>query len=106
MNLKIGDRLALINQVLPQRASMVDMIIRECIADKVKLTTEDITESGLTELPNGTVKWNMDLPGCDFTFSDAEVAFLRKQVTRLDGAGEITALALAVCRKIQEEKKA
>ena len=100
MELKIGDRLALLNQVLPQQGSMVDMMLSREITERVKITSEEIQESRLSE-NGGRITWDETLPAKPFEFNEVEMALLLKRVKQLDAEGKITALALEVCKLIQ-----
>lgn len=104
MKLAIGDRIALLNQVLPERASMLEMVMRAEVAEKIKITQTDIEKHGIKQSDDGKLTWETGCPepDPDYQFSDVELEFLRKQVDRVDDAKQITALSLGVCRKIRE----
>lgn len=104
MELTIGDRLALIHQILLMQASVVERLMMRDMAKRIEITSEEVIKSRLT-YNSGFPTWDKDLAGKHFDFTDAEMALLRKKVAQLDTAETVTELATDVCRKIQDAKK-
>ena len=100
--LTVKDRL-LFQEFFPERGNLVTKIMEKDIAEKVIVGQEESKEIGLTIRPgNQGVTWNdknaKDKP---FTFSAAEIMFLKDQVERLDKANAFTADTVQVARKIK-----
>jgi hypothetical protein len=104
MNLRIGDRLALIHQLLLMQASTVEKLLMQDMAKRVEITTAEAIEHRLT-IVNGKPDWNRELSGKDFAFSEAEMALLRKKANQLDAAEQVTDLSVNIVKTLQEAKK-
>jgi hypothetical protein len=102
MFLKVIDRLMITNLVLPREANFVEAILSRGIHGKVDFTTADLMRYGITAVGE-QIKWNpAGDEGQEIAFDAAEVAFLKKQVDRLDREGKITNQALDICKAIKE----
>lgn len=105
MVLKIKDRISL-SQLFPQSGGiLVEMMVRE-IADKVKLTKEEIEDVALKQ-EGINITWNVEKDvGVDFSFSDSEMVFLKDRVAAFDKEEKITQELLDVCLLIKSYVKA
>jgi hypothetical protein len=89
LSLGIKDRLT-IPAFFPERSNFVDQILKEDIANKIRITQEDIAAVGLHySEPSADGKqfmtWARDKEvDKEIEFTDAEIKFLKKQVDRLD----------------------
>ena len=105
MLLKVIDRLMITNLLLPREANFVEAILSRGIHGKVDFTTADLVRYGITA-EGAQIKWDpAGDEGEEIAFDTGELAFLRKQVERLDREGKITNQALDVCLAIKEAKE-
>jgi hypothetical protein len=103
MKLKVLDRLMLTNVVLPKESNFVEAILSREIHKKVDFTSGDVTRFSITS-EGEQIKWDSASDaGVEIEFEAAEIAFLKKQVERLDREGKITNQALDVCLAIKGE---
>lgn len=92
----------LLSTILPQKGSLINMLLGRTVADKVKPTPKEIEASGMEALPDGNMSFkNTDFPEVAFCFEPSEIAFLKDQVSRLDEGNKITFQTLSVCEKIK-----
>jgi len=100
--LTVKDRL-LFQEFFPERGNLVTKIMEKDIAEKVVVGQEESKEIGLTVRPGGQgVTWKDDkAKDKAFTFTAAEIMFLKDQVERLDKANAFTADTAQVAKKIK-----
>ncbi len=95
LSLGIKDRLTL-PAFFPERSNFVDQILKEDIANKIRITQEDMTAIGLRYTdPDKDGKqmmvWSKEKEvDKEVEFTDAEIKFLKKQVDRLDKDAALT----------------
>lgn len=105
LKLNVLSRLT-IGRLFPRNDSIVAMTLAKGISEKTVLSEEEIKNIDLKEQGQNVV-WDMKKGfEKEIEFSEAEIAFLKQQVQRLDAAREITLDMLDLCRKIQEYKPA
>ena len=100
--LTVKDRL-LFQEFFPERGNLVTKIMEKDISDKVIVDQKESKEIGLTVRPGGQgVTWDdKKAKDKEFTFSSAEIQFLKDQVERLDKANGFTADTAQVAKKIK-----
>jgi hypothetical protein len=86
------------------QASTVEKLLMKDMAERVKITTEEIIEARLT-IKGSIPEWNRELPGRDFLLSEAETALLKKKADQLDKAEAVTDLSLELVQRLLEPKK-
>jgi hypothetical protein len=106
LSLGIKDRLTL-PAFFPERSNFVDQILKEDIANKIRITQEDMKAIGLhyTE-PDKDGKqfmsWSKEKEvDKEVEFTDAEIKFLKKQVDRLDRAAELSGETMEMAKAIR-----
>ena len=105
MKLSIKDRLQF-PKLLPEQGNIVTQLLAKDISEKVSVTSDEAREISLRQLDNGMIQWNNEKAKVkEIEFSEAEIAFLRSQVQKLDEGGKITQDLLAICLQVQEYKK-
>ncbi len=103
MKLNIGDRLRVVNHLIPQEGDIVTLTIAKDISSKAILSQEEIkkgeVEGAVTD-GKSQLKW-----GKDFTktieFTNAELELLRTQVALLDKQKKVTSELLDICIRIR-----
>ncbi len=106
LSLGIKDRLTL-PAFFPERSNFVDQILKEDIANKIRITQEDMTAVGLHySEPDKDGKqfmsWSKDKEvDKEVEFTEAEIKFLKKQVDRLDKAEELTGDLMIIAKAIR-----
>ena len=100
LNLSILDRLSL-NAVLPKEGSVLEMITSESVSDKVKLSTDDIEKSGLTNVGQGVnVKDNYSI---EVELNGPEVTILKDTLKKLDDAKTFPSYLLGIYKQVNAE---
>jgi len=110
MKLSVKERL-LAKELYPQQSSLINQVMVKEIDDKIKLTEAEITKIGLIELkdqngnPTGSVQWGDDKEfSKTIKLTEAEMAFLKEQVDRVDKASLITVHMVTLCQKVRDHK--
>ena len=98
----VKDRL-LISEFFPERGNLITKVIEKDISEKLVINQEEAKEIGLTARPGGGgVTWNQDnAKDKEFSFTEAEISYLKDQVDRIDKAGQFNADTAAVAQKIK-----
>ena len=98
----VKDRL-LISEFFPERGNLITKVIEKDISDKLTIAQEEAKEIGLMARPGGQgVTWNQDnAKDKEFSFTEAEISYLKDQVERLDKAGQFNADTASVAQKIK-----
>jgi hypothetical protein len=106
LSLGIKDRLTL-PAFFPERSNFVDQILKEDIANKIRITQEDMTLIGLhyTE-PDKDGKqfmtWSKEKEvDKDVEFTAEEIKFLKKQVDRLDRDANLTDEMMQMAKELR-----
>jgi hypothetical protein len=107
LSLGIKDRLTL-PAFFPERSNFVDQILKEDIANKIRITQEDMTAIGLhyTE-PDKDGKqmmaWSKEKEvDKEVEFTEAEIKFLKKQVDRLDKEAALTDEMMIMAKSLRK----
>lgn len=107
MKLTVKDRLV-IGDLLPERGSMLDMILARSITEKTRITAKDITELEIkTDARDGKefMSWNVEKDtGIEIEFEKAEVEMLKKRVGVLDKEEGVTERTFDLCLMIRDLK--
>jgi len=104
MKLSIKERFGL-RQVYPQQSNLVNQVMVRDISKKVELTQTEMKKHDVKQktASDGSVNivWDdsNERPR-GFTFTDAEVTFLKEQVERLNKANQISQDILNLCEVI------
>jgi hypothetical protein len=104
MKLSIKDRLSF-SSLYPRESNLITQLLVKSINEKIVLTQEETKEINL-KIEGEQLKWdNEKTKDKEVEFNEAELNFLKQQITKLDGENKITQGILETCLKIQEEKK-
>ncbi|MBD9177593.1 MAG: hypothetical protein EGP82_00170 [Odoribacter splanchnicus] len=100
MILTIKDRIVM-PELFPERGGMLEMIIVKSIADKVALTSKEITDFSIVQ-EGDSIKWNQSKDtGVEIEFEKSEIELLKKQVQEMDDNKNITMRTFDLCMKIK-----
>lgn len=100
MILTIKDRIVM-PELFPERGGMLEMILVKSIADKVALTSKEITDYSIVQ-EGDSIKWNQSKDtGIEIEFEKSEIEFLKKQVQEMDDNKNITMRTFDLCMKIK-----
>lgn len=101
MKLNTKERLAFA-QLAPETSSIIIQTLARDVNEKVQLSQKEISDIGLKPSPDGrSLTWKKEATK-DISFTDAEMTYLKEQVTRLDTTGKVTQNILSLCIKIKE----
>ena len=102
MELTLKERI-LIQQIIPQKGNMLEMMTVKSIAKKIEVTEEESKKFEITQKGNGIV-WNKKGTEAKFKidFSEVELKVLKDAVTDLNNKKEITLDNLELCGKIEK----
>ncbi len=106
MKLSATERL-MVTQLFPQQGNIKMQMTMMDILGKVKLTQAEELKVGYKEIrnPEGQVMsftWKEKVKcEAEIPFEDAEIQFLKEQVTRVDAASQVTGQMLGLCIAIQ-----
>lgn len=88
-------------ELFPERGGMLEMIIVKSIADKVALTSKEITDFSIVQ-EGDSIKWNQSKDtGVEIDFEKSEIELLKKQVQEMDDNKNITMRTFDLCMKIK-----
>lgn len=88
-------------ELFPERAGMLEMILVKSIADKVALTSKEITDFSIVQ-EGDSIKWNQSKDtGVEIEFEKSEIELLKKQVQEMDDNKNITMRTFDLCMKIK-----
>ena len=88
-------------ELFPERGGMLEMIIVKSIADKVALTSKEITDFSIVQ-EGDSIKWNQSKDtGVEIEFEKSEIELLKKQVQEMDDNKNITMRTFDLCMKIK-----
>ena len=100
MILTIKDRIVM-PELFPERGGMLEMILVKSIADKVALTSKEITDFSIVQ-EGDSIKWNQSKDtGVEIDFEKSEIELLKKQVQEMDDNKNITMRTFDLCMKIK-----
>lgn len=100
MILTIRDRIVM-PELFPERGGMLEMILVKSIADKVALTSKEITDFSIVQ-EGDSIKWNQSKDtGVEIEFEKSEIELLKKQVQEMDDNKNITMRTFDLCMKIK-----
>lgn len=100
MILTIKDRIV-IPELFPERGGILEMILVKSIADKVALTSKEITDFSIVQ-EGDSIKWNQSKDtGVEIEFEKSEIELLKKQVQEMDDNKNITMRTFDLCMKIK-----
>ena len=100
MILTIKDRIVM-PELFPERGGMLEMILVKSIADKVALTSKEITDFSIVQ-EGDSIKWNQSKDtGVEIEFEKSEIELLKKQVQEMDDNKNITMRTFDLCMKIK-----
>lgn len=104
INLSIKDRIAF-DSLMPSQNDILSQILARDIIGKIEITQSDVEKTKLRKREDADgFEWDKPL-NATFKFTQAEMEFLRTQVTRLDTEKKITPDLLELCLKIREVEK-
>jgi hypothetical protein len=102
LTLSVKDRLV-VGSLFPQKSNIINQVIARDIAKKLTIDDAEAKKVGLESFPDGRFKWNpAKVYSKEYEFTEAEMTFLKDQVSRLDKAMEITVDTLDLCQAIKE----
>lgn len=106
MQLSLQER-ALLQFLLPTQGSFTELLCREDLVSKVKLTQEDVEEFEIKSLPSGGIAWSEEKAKdriWDIEFTELEKSAVKKQLKKLSEEGKLSAdhMTLAKAFKIEE----
>lgn len=86
------DRIILTTSALPVQGSFTDMILRDDIIQKVRVTQEEVTLYQVTTNPGTGVKWEEELTpeSFDYEFTPAEVVYIANSLKKMDKEQKIS----------------
>lgn len=88
-------------ELFPERGGMLEMILVKSIADKVALTSKEITDFSIVQ-EGDSIKWNQSKDtGVEIDFEKSEIELLKKQVQEMDDNKNITMRTFDLCMKIK-----
>ena len=88
-------------ELFPERGGMLEMILVKSIADKVALTSKEITDFSIVQ-EGDSIKWNQSKDtGVEIEFEKSEIELLKKQVQEMDDNKNITMRTFDLCMKIK-----
>lgn len=88
-------------ELFPERGGMLEMILVKSIADKVALTSKEITFFSIVQ-EGDSIKWNQSKDtGVEIEFEKSEIELLKKQVQEMDDNKNITMRTFDLCMKIK-----
>ena len=102
MKLTLKERI-LIQQILPQKGNMLEMLTIKSIVKKVEVTEEESKKFEITAKGNSIV-WNAEGKDAKFEieFSEGELKVLKDAVVEMNDKKEITLDNLELCGKIEK----
>ena len=108
MKFSIKERLMMM-ELFPQQSNLINQVMVKDITEKTRITAVEIEKINYRQLkdkdgnPTGAVQWDDDKEfNKDLKLSEAEMAFLKEQVTRINKAEQITLDMVSLCQKIQD----
>jgi hypothetical protein len=103
LKLSVNDRM-FFKLLLPQQANILEQILARDIMDRVQLAQSELDKIEFKKNPEGKgfIWKGANLKDKTVEFTDAEIEFLRTQVTRLDNSKQVTSDFLELCLKIKE----
>lgn len=103
MKLTIYERFIL-EEILPDHGTMLQIITMQSIRNKTKITVKDIAKYSIKDnTKTGNIDWDRSIDnGEEFELDPAEIEFLKNRYKELDERGEITARILSLCKKIRD----
>jgi hypothetical protein len=102
LTLSVKDRLV-IGSLFPQKSNIINQVIARDIAKKLTIDDAEAKKIGLQSFPDGRYKWDpAKIESKEYEFTEAELTFLKDQVSRLDKAMEVTVDTLDLCQAIKE----
>jgi hypothetical protein len=98
----VKDRL-LISEFFPERGNLITKVIEKDISEKLTIGQEEAKLIGLIAKPGGGgVTWTQDnSKDKEYSFTEAEISYLKDQVERIDKAGQFNADTASVAQKIK-----
>jgi hypothetical protein len=96
----IEDRV-MITPFLPEKGGFTTMIVKRDLLEKIQLTQAEILEIGLTEQPNGGLRWQKELE-VGFELTDLEIKMLKDGAKRLDQNEALTTDLVDLYKKIDK----
>ena len=102
IELSIMDRVML-PVLFPKKGRMADLETAEDIKGKVKFSAEETAKINLKQGESG-ITWKEGLKPKQFTFSKAEVRYLKERYRLTDEAGDVLVDMVSLCRKIRDIK--
>ena len=103
MKLTVKDRLN-IGTFFPAESDLVTQILVKGIRDKVEVNSEEANEINLKQQGTQLLWDTTKAKDKEITFNEAEIKFLKEQVTRLDQEKKINQDNVDLCVAIQEQK--
>ena len=102
MELTLKERI-MIQQIIPQKGNILEMMTVKSIAKKIEITEEEGKKFEITQKGNGIV-WNKEGTESKFKidFSETELKVLKDAVTDLNNKKEVTRDNLELCGKIEK----
>ena len=88
MLLSVGDRL-MFNRLRPGQSDLATQVVFEDIMEKVKIGQEEMKDINF-KAEGPSVTWNNDAPDIEVEFTKAEWELMKKQITDMDKAKQIT----------------
>ena len=103
MILTIYERFIL-EEILPDHGTMLQIITMQSIRNKTKITVKDIAKYSIKDnTKTGNIDWDRSIDnGEEFDLDPAEIEFLKNRYKELDERGEITVRILSLCKKIRD----
>jgi hypothetical protein len=103
MKLTIYERFIL-EEILPDHGTMLQIITMQSIRNKTKITVKDIAKYSIKDnTKTGNIDWDRSIDnGEEFELDPAEIEFLKNRYKELDERGEITVRILSLCKKIRD----
>lgn len=103
LKLNLADRV-LLGSFLPEKTGLKDLIIKNDILDKTKITQEDILKYQIAENENATT-WNKDGASAVFEieFTELEIVLLKSSIKDLAEKKELTMHHLSLAKQLINE---
>ena len=103
MKLTIYERFIL-EEILPDHGTMLQIITMQSIRNKTNITVKDIAKYSIKDnTKTGNIDWDRSIDnGEEFELDPAEIEFLKNRYKELDERGKITVRILSLCKKIRD----
>ncbi len=102
IKLSVTDRMAL-PLLLPKKYGLVDGEIIQDVKERIKITSKEMQDMEMRDLPNGSLQWNAQKEKAfDLELSDRELEILKKGVEEADKANSLDDHTINVALKINK----